>query len=223
MENSVLVIFFSVIIVIIIISYFFNSKAIIKRKLRKAVPRRISDCSDGEVAKIVGTVEFVDEPLISPLSQRPCCLYYVHVEKKVSTKNGSSWRTVIEEQVSSKFVIRDGYKYAFVDDNNLKSYILEDREYSSGFMEDATKVMENYLRAHGYESEGFLGFNRTLRYSEGILEQGEEIAILGQGEWKYADQIGLPAEYARVLVMSATNEDKIYLSDHPDTVRKLPK
>ncbi len=212
-----------VFVIIIIISSFFSKKAKIKRKLKKAEFKNIGNFKEGEIAKIVGNVEFVDDPLIAPLSKRKCAYYYIHVEKKVSSGKRSHWKTIIEEELSCKFLIRDGSNYAFINDQKRKCYIVQDKSFSSGFLNDATDHLENFLRSRGYESEGFLGFNKTLRYKEGILESEEEIAVFGKGKWKYAEQLELPKKYRRVLEITSSEGVPIYLSDDPDTTLRNVK
>lgn len=208
-----------VIAAIIISSFYFSRKAIVKRKLKKAVDKKISDFISGDIARVVGKVEFVSEPLIAPLSGRRCAYYYVLVEEKVSTGKSSHWNTLIEEEVAGKFVIRDGRYCAHINNQNVKSYLIEDRQYASGYGNDATPELERYLNAHDQKSEGFFGWNKTIRYKEGVLEEGELIAAVGRGEWKTADQVQLPDAYDRVLEISATEQEPVYLSDDPETVR----
>lgn len=216
MEMGIFYLVAFIIIVIVVLTFYFSKKAVIKRKLKKAEQKRIADFRDGDIAKIVGEVEFVDKPLMAPLSNRECSCYYVHIEQKVTSGKNSHWKTLIEEEVACKFLIKDGSQYAFINDDNIKSYIVQDRNYSSGFLNDASNHLEQYLNSKGYESEGFLGLNKTLRYKEGILEKGEEIAVLGKGEWKNSELVGLPAKYGRVLEITSLDE-AIYLSDDPDT------
>ncbi|BAX82142.1 hypothetical protein [Labilibaculum antarcticum] len=220
MEAFFFFIFFAIAIVILISVVFFSKKAIIKRKLKKSVLRKIADFKDGELARIVGTVEFVDAPLLSPLSNRKCSYYYVHIEQKVSSGKNSKWKTIIEEEISNKFLIREETSCAFINDSKIKSYIVQDESYSSGFFTDASENLENYLASKGYKSEGSWGFNKTLRYKEGILEEGEKIAVFGMGEWKDAAELNLPEKYGQVLAIKSSAEDSIYLSDDPDTTEK---
>ena len=220
MEPIIFFILFIVIIAIIVISRLFSKKAIIKSKLKKAGQKKIADFKSGEIAKIVGNVEFVDDPLIAPLSKRRCSYYYVLVQQQVSSGKSSHWKTIVEEEVSGKFVIREDDQCAFINDNNLKCYIVQDRNYSSGFMHDAEENLEEYLNSKGHKSEGFLGMNKTLRYKEGVLEDGEEIAVFGKGEWKNASMLNLPEKYGRVLEIASTHSEAVYLSDDPGTTKK---
>lgn len=208
-----------VIIVAIILRFYFSRKAVVKRKLKKAAGMKISAFLSGDIAKVVGNVEFVGEPLVAPLSGRRCAYYYVLVEQLVSTGKSSHWKKIIEEEVGGTFVIRNGrYRAHINSDSTLKTYIVQDEEYESGFRNDATEMLENYLRANNMESENLLGFNKKLRYKEGILEDGECVAVMGRGEWKNAREVNLPDSMGKILVLSSTDEEPIYLSDDPDTV-----
>jgi len=203
-------------IILIFLSFYFKKKAIIKRKLKKAPHKRIYHFRNGEVAKFTGVIEAVDGQLTAPLSKRKCSYYHIIVEQRVSTGKSSRWKKIIEETKSNKFVIRDSSACAYIDSNEIKSHIVFDKKYSSGFLNDASNDLENYLRKHGRESESFLGFNKTIRYREGILEEREKVAVLGKGKWIDGEELGLPKKYDRIL--SITNHEvPIYLSDDPET------
>lgn len=209
----------SIIIVAIFIGFLFSNKAVIKRKLKNAPLKRIYHFRNGEVAKFIGTVEFVDEPLIAPLSGRECSYYYVLIEQKVSTGKSTRWKTIIEEKHWNKFVIRDSSACAMIQFDDTKSYVILDRKFSSGTFNDASNHLEQFLSKHGHQSETFLGFNKTLRYREGILEKDEEVVVAGKGKWMDGSQIGLPNQYDRVLLVSASEKDPVYLTDDPNMTK----
>ena len=156
-------IFLLIIISIVVLSRVFSRNALIKRKLKKAYSRKISAFKDGEVAKVVGQVEFVDEPLIAPLSKRKCASYYVKIEQKVSSGKNSQWKTIIEREKTSRYVLREGDAVAYVNPEYVKSYIFQDEYFSSGFLNDASDELEAYLGEIGYSSEGMFGINKTMR------------------------------------------------------------
>lgn len=223
MNQPIIFIFIAIFILVLLSFYFFSEKARIKRKLKKAEYRIISKFKDNEIAKITGNVTLIEEALIAPLSRRKCVLYYIHVEQKVSSGKHTRWKTIIEEEVSSRFLINDDNHYAFINDINIKSYIVQDKSYSSGIFNDATENLEKYLSEKGYESEGFLGFNKTIRYKEGVLEIGEEIAVFGKGTWKDAEDLDLPKKYRKVLEITSNNDESVYISDDPSTTIKKVK
>ncbi|WP_216616297.1 hypothetical protein [Marinifilum caeruleilacunae] len=210
-------------IVVIALFIFFSKKAIIKRKLKKSELKRLSRFRSGETAKIVGKVEFVDPPLKAPLTHRKCSHYHVKIEEKKTSGNNSRWVTLVKEEKQVRYLIKDGIKYAYINDSFLKSYIVQDAKYSSGFWTDPTENVEHFLSSKGIDPTGFFGFNKTFRCKEGILEENEEIAVYGHGEWKDAAELALPAKYGKVLEITATGEEAIYLSDDPDTTEEQPQ
>lgn len=223
MDQPIFFVFIAIIIIVILLAQIFSKKTRIKRKLKKAEYRRIEKFKDNEIAKITGNVELIEEPLIAPLSGRKCALYYIHVEQKVSSGKHSRWDTIIEEEVSSRFLIKDDDHYAFINDTNLKCHIVQDKSYTSGLFNDATENLKKYLCEKGYESEGFLGFNKTIRYEEGVFEIGEEIAVFGKGIWKDVEDLNLPKKYRRVLEITSNNDEAVYISDDPSTTIKKVK
>lgn len=208
---------FALVFLIIILSYFFSKKAKVKRKLKKANSKKISAFRDGDIAKLVGRVELVDEPLFAPLSDRKCSYYHIQIEQKKSSGKSSHWKTIIEEENRCRYLIKEGQHYAFINDSKLKSYIVQDKSYSSGFMNDAPQKLVNYLRDHGVDSEGFLGMNKTLKYKEAILEVDEQVAVFGKGTWEKASALNLPKQYGKVLEITADLDHYVYLSDDPST------
>jgi hypothetical protein len=217
MEEIIFFIFMAIMIVIVIAVIFFSKKGLIKRKLKNSNLKRVANFRNGETARIVGKVEVIDTPLKAPLSGRKCTHYHVLVEQQVSTGNTTTWKKIIEDEFSSKYVIKDGSHYAYINDRRMQSYIVEDMKYTSGFWKDATERLESYLNSYGKESEGYFGLNKTLRYKEGVLEPGEKIAVLGKGEWKDAVCLNLPERYGKVLEITSNSDEAIYLSDDPET------
>jgi hypothetical protein len=217
-ENWFLILMVAVIAAVIIGYNYYSTKAVVKRKLKNAKLKSVHEFKSGQTAKIIGSVECTGGVLTAPLSGRECAYYYVIVEQKVSSGKSSRWKTIIEKEYSADFVLRDGQKCAYIDNTNLKSYIVHDRQYSSGFMEDATDTLEAYLNENGHNSENYFGFNKSIRYSEAVLEPGEAVAVFGHGTWQAATALGLPAHYDNVLVISAAQGRNVYLSDDSDTV-----
>jgi len=206
-------------LVIIFLSWYFNKNTVIKRKLKRATYRRFTEIRRGELAKLVGKVQFIEDPWTAPLSGRRCAYYHIVVEQRVSSGKSSHWKTLIEEERSCKFVLREGSSYAYIRSEKVKSYVVDDAKYKSGLWEDASQQLERYLNEHGIKSVSSLGFNKTIRYREGVLEENEEVAVLGTGEWHNAVDLGLPPQLERVLFVQSPEDGAVYLSDSPDTVK----
>ena len=97
----------------------------------------------------------------------------------------------------------------------IKNYLLEDAQYSSGFLNDASETLQSYLKKHDRDSVSWIGLNNAIRYKEGILEEGELIAVTGKGNWKRKSEIKLDIPAEKILVIGAHDNEPVYFSDDP--------
>jgi len=196
---------------------FFSDKAKFRRRLKKAPLKKLDDIQDGELARFVGKVELLDEPLIAPFSHRQCALFTTEVTHHRSSGKSSSTDTLIKEQQASRFLVRSATgAIAIIDRYKFRTLVVEDVRLKSGFMDDATPRMEKYLNAHGVKSETMMGFNKSLQYREGVLEPGETVTLLGQGHWSTPQILGLDIPDEKILVVTPTAQEPIYISDDPE-------
>ncbi|BAO75713.1 hypothetical protein [Winogradskyella sp. PG-2] len=162
--------------------YFFSVDKIILRKLKKTPYKPINRIKENEYAKIIGKAKYVHKPLTAPLSGRPCVYYHVIIEKTI--KNG--WTTYAEDKNIQDFFIESSNELAFINVNQAnkftKLFLVKDHNKRSGFLNDASARLEDYLESLGKSSTSFLGFNKSLRYREGIIELDEKIAVKGIGK-----------------------------------------
>lgn len=165
----------------------FSARARRRQLLRKAKGVRISQARDGQLVKVVGRLHYADgeEPLRAPLSDRFGAFYVVEVEEHKRGKN-ERWKEIIRERATHQTIWIVGAaegERALVDLGVADVELVMDARYESGFFNDASPRLESFLAAHGYGSEGWLFnkyLNKALRYREGVLEQGERIAVLGR-------------------------------------------
>jgi len=192
-------------------AWYFSKEQRIKRALRKAPRLTVGDFAEGTEAKLVGAVRLLDE-FSSPLSGRACAQYHVKVEQLRSTGKSSHWRTIIEEERSVTFVLDDGTGRAVVEAENAHFAVVKDARFRSGTFKDADPVLERFLANHGTKSTGLLGFNKKLRYKEGVIEEGEQVAVYGRGVWEKDDS------GKRQLVIRRPHEGPLLVSDDPSTL-----
>lgn len=209
----------SVVAVIVWVALRFSRKGIVKRQIKKHLLRPVSQFLENETGRISGTIELIGEPLIAPLSGRSCAYYHIQIEQKVQSGKSSNWRTILDKEIKGEFLIRDGRHCAYLSSNRVKTYFVQDKNFSSGFLNDAQPKLEAFLAQHGLSSTGFLGFNKTMRYKEGVLEQGESVVVVGTGKWKQKEDLNLTISDSRVLEITGIPEkDFVYISDDPKLV-----
>lgn len=140
----------------------------------------IQDAAPGQDVRILGNVVVDGQEFISPFTKRRCVYYEAIVEE---SSDNDSWNVIAREVQGASFFVEDASARALVKLENLKLDAQKDGEFTSGFMEDASVHLEEFLARHGQKTEGKY-FNRTLRYREGILEPREAIAVLGRVRWE---------------------------------------
>jgi hypothetical protein len=210
-----------VIIGLIVLGIVFSKKAIIRRALNKAPYKRIHEVQNGEKARVVGRIVYAGKVLTSPLSRRHCASFHVEVQEYRRHGKSGSWVTVINDEQKGDIVIHDGMGNAQVD-LAVQSLMVQDANFSSGTFNDASPELIEYLRTHGRDSTGLLGFNKQIRYKEGILEQGELVAAVGVGTWHSARAKNLNLPNDRLLVLGPDEKGKLYITDDPGLIKTEP-
>lgn len=217
----------SVIIIIIILIVYFSKKNIVLRKLSKFKVKRITQIRTNELTKITGKVLQVQEPFVAPFSKRKCVAYIFKVKQKVKTGKSSHWKTLVKKEDIQDFFIEQNGELVMVkpsmETSNYMSYMVEDKRVSSGTFNDPTPEFKKVLDDLGIESENWLGFNRTLKYTERIIEIGETITVGGIAKWKI---LNVPIEgysYSKIAALESSAEQKIIITDHPDAIKPLKK
>lgn len=225
MEDIIIpILFITAIVMMIVFGYYFSDKQRILRELKKSRRKPISQVRENEYAKVIGKAKHVDEPLIAPISGRPCVYYKVHVERK----GDKSWHTVVKETKSQDFFLESNTELAIVKANfevekNKRVYLEEDHKRNSGFMNDASHKLNAYLAQHNKSSTGFFGFNKTLRYKEGIIALNETVAVKGVAKWKVLNAPVDGYSYSRILTFEGSAEQKLLITDVPKAMEKVPR
>lgn len=193
------------------------------RRLMKGIPvRAIRDVIEGEVARVVGAVA-VDAPVRAPLSGRACAYWRIVVEERRRRGKNSRWVKVIDEHGGVDFVIRDETGKALVKTDHVHAVLENDGGGSSGFFNDPSPELDEFLASRGHTSKGFL-FNKSMRYREGVVEHGETVAAVGAARWEPDPELDVQGqagyrERAKRLVLDRRAEGPLLLSDEDKMTR----
>ncbi len=202
--------------------WYFSADAVIRRTLRNAQTVAVSEFQPGTAAKLVGRLSHTGQTLTAPLSGRSCAYYQVTVEEYRSNGKSGSWYTVVDESEGAGFLLQDDSGQALVHLQAAKVVVVKDSHSKSGTFDDATEAEEAFLQRHGKKSQGWV-FNKKLRYREGVLEEGETVAVFGHGEWDANPDPSAPgAGYrgtSKRLVMRTNAQSPLYVSDDSTTLR----
>ena len=81
--------------------------------------------------------------------------------------------------------------------------------------------LEAYLKQHNKKSMGILGINKTIRYTEGVIELDEPIAIKGIAKWKVLKEAIKGYSYSKILTLEGTKKEKLLITDEPKALLRI--
>lgn len=137
----------------------------------------IGSCRGG-FAELKGTVVAV-ETVTAPFSDKPCVYCEYRVEEYRSRGKHGSWVTLKSDRELVDFLLDDGSGRALVRLRQAELSLTRDAAGGSGTFDNPTPKETAFLQRLGIDPQGSFGFNRRLRYSETILEAGDELYVLG--------------------------------------------
>ncbi|MHC4884223.1 MAG: GIDE domain-containing protein [Planctomycetota bacterium] len=135
------------------------------------------------IAEIKGRVSDAGNLLESPMRGTPCVYYHFEVEEKRTRHTGKSsstyWATVIEDEQYAPCAVEDETGEVMVSLREAELMLDADSHDRSGFLDDASPELEDTLqRRYGRSSQGWI-FNKSMRYTETVLEAGDPVYVLG--------------------------------------------
>lgn len=220
--NDVMIIIPLIIIVvgaIIFLSFYFSQKQVILRKLSKIPFKPATGLKTSELTKVSGKALHVKEPLLAPLSRKKCVFYTIKIEKRVSTGKSSHWKTIIDEEKTQEFFIDNRGDYVIIrptqSPKNYLSYLVTDKKTSAGAFNDPSPEFEALLKKYNIEPQNLLGFNKSLRYKEGIIEIGEQITVSGIAKWKTLSEPIPGYHYSKIAELVSEGKEKLIITDLP--------
>jgi hypothetical protein len=190
----------------------------IKRALRRARRTSISDARDGEVVTIVGTVRYGQGTLKSGLTGDRCAVSSVVVLEKF----GKGMSEVVRENSAVDFYLEDdsGVALIRVGDAPVLTALIRNRELENTLTRPH-ELIERFMTARGKPIRGKIFF-RSLRACEGIVEEGQRVAVCGVARW-LADADAAGGSYRespkRLVLQRAATLGLLHLSNDPILVK----
>jgi hypothetical protein len=213
----IFILFFSLFILIVITVYYFSTKQKIIRTLSKLPIKQIGSLKNNEYTRFSGKALHVKEPLIAPFSKRKCIFYTIKIEQKKSTGKNKYWRTILKEEKVQEFFLEKNGDFAIVrptqKPKNFISYLMVDKKAKSGSFNDPTPEFKSLLESYNINYEDYFGFNKQLRYSEAIIEIGEQITVAGIAKWKSLKEPIEGYSYSKVAELESSNKQKLIITD----------
>ncbi|MDB4965762.1 MAG: hypothetical protein JWN44_1451 [Myxococcales bacterium] len=206
----------------LVIRFGFTRERRIKRTLKAVKPTAIASALDGRAVKIVGEVAYAGRSIASPLSGRLCAFYSIVVEEYRSSGKSGAWHEILRDEKGVDFLVRDDSGMALVriaSDGAALPALVQDRKARTSPILHSDFDLERYLGERGISVEGRF-FRKNLRAAEGILEEGERVAVGGLARWLPDPNAGGGGyrEAGKRLVLQSSEALPLFLSDDPKTL-----
>jgi hypothetical protein len=165
----------------------------ISRALRAVPSRPLTELKDGQVGKIIGTVEPDGELLQAPFSGRACTYYLAIIEQRAAGR----WRELARKEGGQDFYLVNGSARALV--RMQAATVAAVRE---------AKVLSTLLVEPPAELRAFLAGHTNLRYLERVIVPGGTVAVGGLVRWQ-------PEQHA---FLEASAQIPLFVSDDPAVI-----
>ncbi len=212
-------IFIPIIITVFFLIYYYSSKEVLIRKFKQIPNSSVNNLRTNQLTKITGKASPIKEPLIAPFSKRKCVFYRIKIEQKKHNGNTPTWVTVAKEEKIEPFFLNKNGEFVMVqpsqDLKNFKAHLVVDKKHSTNTFNGASPEFQKLLDRYNIKSKAFLGFNKSLRYSEAIVAVGEEITVAGIGKWKDMQEPIEGYAYSKIAALESAEKQKLLITDLP--------
>lgn len=161
-----------------VLFFFVGNRHFQRYRLLSGTPTsRIADLRPG-FAEAKGRLVSNASLIAAPMSGEVCVYWRFVVEELRKSGKNRRWVTMIDEEKSVPCAIEDGTGRADISFTGAELLLKWDGNRRSGFLNDAPAHLEALLREKNLSSVGTV-FNKTMRYREIVLHQGDEMYVLG--------------------------------------------
>jgi hypothetical protein len=155
------------------------------------------------------------DKLISPFTKEDCVYYEYKIEEYKKEGEHSRWITMMHEKKAVPFYLKDDTGTVLVDLQNANVNIVKDNLFDSGLGKNPPQCVQEFLKEKSINYEGWLGFNKRMKFTEAYIEPDTIMYVLGTAE-NYSSAKGTP-DLGDGIVIKKSKEDMILIaSDKPE-------
>jgi hypothetical protein len=168
----------TLIFIAVVVDQVFAPEAVAKRKLRKTPATPLGKITSSGLHKVVGRVRYGDTPLVAPLSGRTCACYVASIEEySPGPRTTPAGVEIVSESKHTEFFVDDDSGTARVVLEGAVISLVSDAGTST--KEDANQVDKAIVAFLKRSGRTQIPPIANLIYREGIIEEGERIAVFG--------------------------------------------
>lgn len=188
-----------------------------KRLIENTPTSKIRSLAMGLVEIYGGVVPAEGKLLKSPFSVKDCVYCKYTIEEYRRSGKSSHWVTVKSDVEMAPFYLKDDTGSVMIDPKGVKPEIPMDFEFNSGWGKDPPESVKQFLKNNKMNFEDFLGFNKTMRYREYIIEPQNKLYVMGTaGNNPFVDLANLTENAAGIMIQKGTNDKTYYISDRQE-------
>ena len=163
----------------------------------------------GGLTEIKGKIVPCEKTITSPLSRKAAVYLHLIIRQCGLKKSGSrnQWIEHKNMRKGGRFYVDDGSGRALVSLHRAKLELEVDNHRSSGPLSDTPEDFERCLKGFGLSSKGLV-FNNDFTCEETILEEGDEMYILGEPT-KRGDVYCFDGSFGEMFFVSDKSERKL--------------
>ncbi|HEY7158237.1 MAG TPA: GIDE domain-containing protein [Gemmataceae bacterium] len=139
-----------------------------------------------QLCKVRGRVFAQEELIRSPLSRRDCVYYRFTVQEQRThhSKHGAhtTWVNVVDDKQSIAVHLEDDTGAVSVPLDEAEVVLKSAQSQKSGMFNDPPERLRRLLsERYGRSTKGLL-FNKSMRYTESVLEDGANVIVVGEAD-----------------------------------------
>ncbi|MCG1035157.1 hypothetical protein [Polaribacter sargassicola] len=124
-----------------------------------------------------------------------------------------------DEKIQSFFLEKNG-EFAIVKPTktpkNYTSYLVVDKKIKTSHFNKPSLEIKRLLDYYNIENKSFLGLNKSLRYSEALIEIREQITVAGVAKWTNLKEPIAGYSYSKIAELQSSDNQKIIITDLPN-------
>lgn len=150
-----------------------------KKMIEDTPTSKVRSIAMGHVEVYGKAVPIKDKILKSPFSSSDCVYYKFTIEEYRRSNKNSHWVTIKSGEEGNHFYLKDDTGKVLIDPNKAEVDIPADMVYRSGIGHEPPKPVMSFLKKSNLTHESFIGFNKTMRYTEYYIAPDDRIYVLG--------------------------------------------
>jgi hypothetical protein len=144
----------------------------------------------------------------SPITRTACIFWHLSVEQiKSGGSRTSGWSTSYQDMSGDSFYISDETGKIEVKLGGADLIVYENMHESSGLLKSLDAETRHALEEIGFDTETVLGFNKSFRVYEQIIEPGKKVYVLGQIGYENGERIITTKPSSPLIVSDRSERD----------------